>query len=300
MRMRILLVLALVAASLFVPAVAAHAQCGPIPALEESLSSADVAFVGKVVDRSNRDRTAVMQVMEVWKGARQPAFVTVSGGPEDLAQQTAIDRTFLLGQIYLVIPANSRDPFQDSLCTATQLWTTPTGTIPVEFQAAVGAETAIAVLAPEDGDSAGGSLSGSYGSVIVAMIVIVGALGLIYGFRRLSMLGRPQPGNRRTKRDRNEAPQTVVSVRPKRRRGVRKITTSGWFDAKGPGSRLEKLRKGYGKFRKSNGEHEKELVQRAAKLTATRPPSRRNHYASERRRHDAAEAAHSAALEGTE
>jgi hypothetical protein len=298
--MRILLVLALVAASLFAPAVAAHAQCGPLPALEESLSSADVAFVGKVVDRSNRDRTAEMQVMEVWKGARQPAFVTVNGGPADISQQTAIDRTFLLGQIYLVIPANRRAPFQDSLCTATQLWTTPTGFIPVELQAAVGAENPIFVLAGESDESGGGTLSGTYGSLIVALAVIVGALGLIYGFRRLSRLGRGQSFDRRKKRGNNGDPTPVVSVRPKRRRGVGGLAMSSWFDAKGPGSRLEKMRKGTGKFRKSTGEHEKELVQRAAKLTATKPPSRRNHYASERRRHETAEAAHSAAREGTD
>ena len=282
MRKRILLVLALVGAMTLAPASVAHAQCGPLPPLEESLTAADVVFVGWVVDRSNADRTAIMEVLEVWKGPAQPTRVTVNGGPEDLAQQTAIDRTFLLGQIYLVIPANRQAPFQDSLCSATRLWSTPTGLIPAELQDALGTAVPIALLDDQSPETGGGWFTG-LGNMGTALIVLALALILIYRFRRLSVRQPSQNGQSERGERKGPTPSALPAFRRKRMRVSRKLAMS---DLLGGGSRggsgLDKVRRRAGVFRKAPGEHEKELLKRAVKLTATKPPSRRNHYTSGR------------------
>ncbi len=269
--------------------------------LEESLAAADVVFVGRVVDRSNADRTAVMEVLEVWKGPTQPARVTVIGGPEELSQQTAIDRTFLLGQIYLVVPANRQAPFQDSLCSATQLWSTPTGSIPAELQDAVGTEVPIVLLTDQSPELGDGRFSGWCGTLGMALIVIVFALALIYGLRRMSSRhpsrdGQPDPG-----RKTDPASKSLPAFRRKRMRVSRKLAMTDLLGSGGRGGpRLEKARRRAGVFRKGSGEHEKELLRRAVKLTATKPPSRRNHYSAGRLHRESEENVVGAAADGTD
>ena len=282
MRIRALTVLVLVAAAVVAPASAAYAQCGSAGAVQDRLASAEVAFVGRVVDRSNRDRTAVMQVLEVWKGERLPSQVTVNGGPEDLSQQTAVDRTFLLSQIYLVMPANARPPFRDSLCSGTQLWSTPTGSIPLFLQDAVGTDVPIPMI-PDGGFTADdGGVAGSLGTVGVALVVIVLALGLIFGVRRLGSLSRR--GSRKTKRAHHGStgPLPGAAYRSKKRR-MGRLPMSGKLQSR-RGSGLDRVRRAARRGRKAPDEHETQQLQRALKRTATRPPSRRNHYKSGRRR----------------
>ena len=49
------------------------------------------------------------------------------------------------------------------------------------------------------------------------------------------------------------------------------------------GSRLEQVRRATRRGRRAPSDHEREQLERAVKLTATAPPSRRNHYTSGRR-----------------
>jgi hypothetical protein len=241
MRNRVLIALALIAGVIVVPAGAAMAQCGPSVPVEEYLDRAGVAFVGSVVDRSNRDRTAVMEVLEVWKGDRLPSRVTVSGGPEDVGQQTSIDRTFLLGQIYLVMPANSRSPFYDSLCSGTQLWTTPTGVIPEHLQEAAGASVPIPVIPGGSGAGVGGGLPGFLGNLGVAALVLALAFGVVFSFKRM---GGPRRGVPTSKAGKNGSPQVggspAAAFRTRRRR-VTRLQIPGAFEDK-RGSRLEQVR----------------------------------------------------------
>ena len=97
----------------------ALASCAEFPDLETAFAEAEVVFIGVVVELSNRDRTAVMEVEQVWKGPQMPDVVTVHGGPDDPGIVTSVDRTFERGT-YLVFPVNSAPPFEDNGCTLTQ------------------------------------------------------------------------------------------------------------------------------------------------------------------------------------
>ncbi|MFV1961031.1 MAG: hypothetical protein ACC658_04275 [Acidimicrobiia bacterium] len=120
---RVLTALLLAAVMIPLGATSAWASCAEPPDLETAFADADVVFIGVVVELSNNDRTAVMQVEQVWKGPELPDVVTVRGGPEEPNVATSVDRTFELGT-YVVFPVNSAPPFEDNACTLTQR-TTP-------------------------------------------------------------------------------------------------------------------------------------------------------------------------------
>lgn len=278
MRNRVLIALALVAAAAVGSAGPARAQCGPALSLGQSLAETDIAFIGRVVDRSNRDRTAVMDVLEVWKGRPMGSSVVVNGGPEDLDQFTAVDRSWLLGHIYLVTPANGRPPFQDSLCSGTRLWTTPTGEIPEELQAAVGNPAPLPLLVGGGPEGPGRGLSGAARNIGVAIGVLGLAVGFVYLFRKVG--SRPRRTTRRGSMSAPDADLTAVMGRGRRR--MSGFALSGLFGSK-PGSRVERIRKTGRRRRRGAGKHEKEQLARAVRPTVTTPPSRRNHYTSGRR-----------------
>ena len=118
------LLAALLLAAVMIPSggLPASASCAEPPDLETAFVDADVVFIGVVVELSNHDRTAAMEVEQVWKGPDLPELVTVQGGPEDPNVVTSVDRTFELGT-YVVFPVNSAPPFEDNACTLTQLAT---------------------------------------------------------------------------------------------------------------------------------------------------------------------------------
>ncbi len=97
----------------------ALASCAEIPDLETAFADADVVFIGVVTELSNANRTAEMQVEEVWKGPALPQTVTVNGTPDLSSSATSVDRTYELGT-YIVFPVNSTSPFEDNACTLTQ------------------------------------------------------------------------------------------------------------------------------------------------------------------------------------
>ena len=286
MRRRKLLVFALLAGALMGSIGSASAQCAPPLSVDESLASAETAFIGRVIDRSNLDRTAVFQVLEVWKGRRLSEQVVVNGGPEDPAQQTSIDRRFLLGQIYLVLPANARPPFRDSLCTGTQLWSTPTGQIPAHLQEAVGGTQPIQVLAPQfSGGPVQGpaSATGDEGMdpIAIAMVAVGVAFLAVFIGRRVGPIAK-------RRREREIVESRDGSLRPEalrrksRRRRVRRFAMPGFIESKRV-SRIEQVRKSNTRFKRGADEHQKERLATVVKLTATHPPKRKNHYTSGRR-----------------
>ncbi|GMQ98932.1 MAG: hypothetical protein BMS9Abin17_1470 [Acidimicrobiia bacterium] len=97
----------------------ALASCAEIPDLETAFADAEVVFIGVVTELSNGNRTAEMQVEEVWKGPALPETVTVNGTPDLSSGATSVDRTYELGT-YIVFPVNSTSPFEDNACTLTQ------------------------------------------------------------------------------------------------------------------------------------------------------------------------------------
>ncbi len=110
---RLLAALFLAAVMIPLGATSASASCAEPPDLETAFADADVVFIGVVVELSNNDRTAVMEVEQVWKGPELPDVVTVRGGPENPNVATSVDRTFERGT-YVVFPVNSAPPFEDN------------------------------------------------------------------------------------------------------------------------------------------------------------------------------------------
>lgn len=182
----------------------ALASCAEQPDLETAYANADIVFIGSVVELSNNDRTAVMEVEQVWKGPQLPDIVTVNGGPGDTDTFTSVDRTFEVGT-YIVFPVNSTPPFEDNACTLTQRTTAALDVInpligePLEEPSAEEVVTTIVagdVGTSETSDAAGGEAAvpepvsaGSGGSSAPILIAGFGALALgvgVYAWRRRS------------------------------------------------------------------------------------------------------------------
>lgn len=103
---RIRLALALSLAGTFgmlaAPATTLGSCAQPLP-IAEALKSAEIVFVGTVVQVSEGNRWANVQVEEVWKGPDRPQNVLVRGGPAGNAA-TSVDRSFEVGVKYIFFP----------------------------------------------------------------------------------------------------------------------------------------------------------------------------------------------------
>lgn len=100
---------------------AVAASCAGFPPLEEHLAQAEVVFVGTVVSVTDEQRTALVEVEEIWRGPELPAEVTVNGGFPDLGF-TSVDRSFETGARYLFASSLNEGRLEDNACTATQAW----------------------------------------------------------------------------------------------------------------------------------------------------------------------------------
>lgn len=201
---RVLVVSVLAAASVALVPQPASASCAELPDLETAFAEADVVFIGLVLDLTNNDRTAVMEVEQVWKGPQLPDVVTVTGGPADANMFTSVDRTFGVGT-YIVFPVNSAPPFEDNDCTLTQRTTAALDVInpfvgdPTE--AAIVGEGVTTTIAAGDSlssDTADGSVApepvlvGSGTSLTPVLVVGVGIVTLgigAFAWRRRSSRG---------------------------------------------------------------------------------------------------------------
>ena len=206
----------------FTGATPADAACDQPVSMPEALAAADSVFVGRVYSVSADGRAAVMEVLEIWKGADLAATVGVHGGDPE-APVGADDRTFEEGRTYLVVPENSRAPFEASLCSATALYR-PTGEIPAEYQAPLGA---FEVRYPEGLDQGDGSAIESVTAFLSGPIVMWSVLGLVaVGLAYVLLRGRLER--------RREEPKKTKGVKPRR-------TLEGVFGRSGD-HRLRRLR----------------------------------------------------------
>ncbi len=121
-------ILAAVAAALVtaLPGPAA-ASCAAPPPLRAALEDAPTAFVGAVVETTNGDRWATVEVSEVWAGEAGDV-VEVRGGPKDppgpMNVASSGDRTFRTGKTYLFVPSGGEGGvFQDDICSSTRGYT---------------------------------------------------------------------------------------------------------------------------------------------------------------------------------
>jgi hypothetical protein len=111
-----------VLALLALPALAsqAAADCEPAGPLDEEIPVASVAFVGTVT--ATRGAVAQFAVSEVWAGEVGPA-VEIRGISDNVPGGIGEDdRTWVVGDAYLVVPIVDGPELRDSICTATVEW----------------------------------------------------------------------------------------------------------------------------------------------------------------------------------
>ena len=82
----------------------AVASCIQLPRLSESLATSQLVFVGEVVEVTNNDRTATVEVIEIWKGSVPEGTVEIVGGAEGANTASSVDRTYRAGVVYLFVP----------------------------------------------------------------------------------------------------------------------------------------------------------------------------------------------------
>jgi hypothetical protein len=105
----------------------AAADCAPMGTAAEALPASEVAFVGEVTGVDGP--VAQLAVREIWAGDL-PSTVEVRGlndaaGGEDVGWGPGMsedDRTWTLGETYLVIPYVDGNVLRDSICSATTVW----------------------------------------------------------------------------------------------------------------------------------------------------------------------------------
>jgi uncharacterized protein YfaQ (DUF2300 family) len=81
-------------------------------------------FVGTVTGVTDQDRTAVVEVDEIWSGHDVPARVTVYGTTTQVEPTTvwSTDRFYETGTRYLFAVNVDQGRFVDSACTGTSEW----------------------------------------------------------------------------------------------------------------------------------------------------------------------------------
>lgn len=95
--------------------------CPPEVPVADAVATASTVFTGTVRSLANDDRTAVVDVIRIWKGGPLPREVEVRG---TIATQdkvaTALDRTYAKGATYLFVPSAGQTPrFVENQCSAT-------------------------------------------------------------------------------------------------------------------------------------------------------------------------------------
>lgn len=130
---RISVVAAALGAALFAAvnlgAAPAAGSCAPPIPLDQAIAEAPYVFVGTVAELRFEDRFAVFDVEDVWKGDLAGQAL-VNGGPsladleaaaaDGLGVATSVDRTYGLGQRYLVVSHGLDDGvLLDNACSAT-------------------------------------------------------------------------------------------------------------------------------------------------------------------------------------
>lgn len=172
---------------LAVDAPPAHASCAALPPLPQALAEADVVFVGTVIETTNEQRWATVEVEEVWKGEDIPSTAEVRGGPKDppgpMNVVSSVDTSYREGARYLFVPFNSTNPYRDNACTPTRRFTPEVQRLRPSH---------VAVLTPGDDRDGAPPAPGSkwpWIPVTAAALVLIAA-GLLF-----SVLGRHRSGS---------------------------------------------------------------------------------------------------------
>jgi hypothetical protein len=99
----------------------AAASCGSMPTTDAAaIAKAPVAFVGTVAFTTDEDGTAYFTVDEVWRGPELTWMTVVHGRPFGPNSISSVDRTWVRGTRYLVLPSRGRDgELVDISCSAT-------------------------------------------------------------------------------------------------------------------------------------------------------------------------------------
>ena len=153
------------AAALLLGAMPAAASCMPPIPIAQALAQADSVFVGSVIGLANSNRTATLNVDEVWRGPDLPAHAVVHGGGEG-DMFTGVDRTWEAEGTYLVFASIVDGQLTDNACSTTQPWSG-------ELDA----------LRPSDarppGDPTDLDTSGGLPGTLLVVIGAFGAIGLV-------------------------------------------------------------------------------------------------------------------------
>lgn len=128
----------------------AAADCVEPPPLAQAVADAPIVFVGTAVEVDGGS-TARFQVEEVWAGP-DLRDVVVRGG-EGGGVVTSVDRSFVEGERYLVLPYADGADLRDNSCTSTQVWSEDLAALRPADARTVGATTDDAASADPDGSS---------------------------------------------------------------------------------------------------------------------------------------------------
>lgn len=150
----------------------AAASCMEFPPIEEHLAQAQVVLVGTVQGLANHDRTAQVEVHEIWRGGDVSALVTIHGGPDDLEMMTSTDRSYQLGARYLFAVQVVDGRLEDNGCTATQEWTDDLAALRPTDATSPPATTA---------DEGGGSVPTA--AIVIGLAVLAVVATSIFAFR---------------------------------------------------------------------------------------------------------------------
>lgn len=161
--------------------------CPTDPGIEARIDAAPTVFTGTVRALGNQDRTAIVDVIRVWKGGPLPKRVEVRG---TIATQskvvTALDRRYAGSSTYLFVPTAGANPrFIENRCSASRLLTAE-----------------LAAKGPGDGGSApvGNGVSmpraglGKFVPLMLALPAIVLIGSLLFAARRQTSRRRTVPG----------------------------------------------------------------------------------------------------------
>jgi hypothetical protein len=179
--MRPLVALSIAVAALAAQPAHAAADCAPMGTAAEALPASEVAFVGEVTRVEGP--VAQLAVSEVWAGDL-PSTVEVRGlndalGGEDVGWGPGMsedDRTWAVGETYLVIPYVDGNVLRDSICSATTLWS-------AELEELRPADAR--VVAGEPAEPSGPGIPAWLAGVGAAVVLVVGASVLAFrGTRR--------------------------------------------------------------------------------------------------------------------
>ena len=122
MRPSVLVAVVVIALGIWWMPATAAASCGGWPTIAAHLNAGDIVFVGTVAELADLNRTALVDVEEIWQGPEVSAQVTVHAGTGDPNSMSSVDRFYRAGVRYLFAVRVVDGELRDDACSATQEW----------------------------------------------------------------------------------------------------------------------------------------------------------------------------------